>query len=44
MINEENLKFIKNNNLNHLNYLLPNEQAYIQINMKANELIKKMKY
>ena len=38
MINEENLKFIKNNNLN---YLLPNEQTYIQINMKANELIKR---
>ena len=38
MINEEKLKSFKNNNLN---YLLPNEQAYIQISMKANELIKK---
>ena len=38
MINEEKLKFIKNNNFN---YLLQNEQNYIQICLKANELIKR---
>jgi len=37
MINEEKLNFIKKNNFN---YLLQNEQNYIQICLKANELIK----
>ena len=40
VINEEKLKFIKKNNFN---YLLQNEQTYIQICLKANELIKNNK-